>query len=67
MSAQIKCCSCGYFGDLEKFDLSLSIHHHFHCPECGTSDLDTSELNEEWKQRGEEYGYGDNNTLQGKL
>ena len=67
MSAQIKCFVCDFSGDPEKFDLSISIYHDFYCPECGTSNLDTSELNEEWKQRGEEYSYGDNNTFQGKL
>ncbi|KKL94365.1 hypothetical protein LCGC14_1865410 [marine sediment metagenome] len=33
------------------------------CPNCETSSIDTSDLNEEWKKSGRKYGFGNSNTL----
>lgn len=61
--ANIKCNQCKWVGPPQDALASMSAYHDMHCPECGTSDLDTSELNAEWAADGERYGYGDHNFL----
>ena len=62
-----KCNNCGFSGSMEKFSACLSPYHDCRCPECGTTAVDTSDINKEWAARGEEYGYGDNNCLMQQL
>lgn len=61
--AIIKCGRCEWEGPPEKCKASMNPYHDMYCPECGTSNLDTSELNAEWRLQGRKYGYGDGNVL----
>lgn len=54
---------CGYVGEADTFDGCATPYHDMRCPKCGTTDVDTSDINKEWAGRGEEYGYGDGNSL----
>lgn len=54
---------CTYKGDLKTFKPNGGVHHDLRCPECGTTAVDTSDVNAQWKAEGRVYGYGDNNTL----
>lgn len=54
---------CGWSGPPEKCKPSMSPYHDFQCPKCGTTALDTSELNAAWAKDGNRYGYGDRNFL----
>lgn len=54
---------CGYKGDADTFKGGGSVYHDLYCPKCGTSNLDTSDINAQWKAEGKVYGYGDHNVL----
>ena len=58
-----KCYQCGFSGDVSKFNDVMSIYHDICCPRCGTTRIDTSEINLTLKKEGREYGYGDDNFL----
>lgn len=58
-----KCNQCPFQGEPQEFKPCFSPYHDFYCPECGTSDVDTKDINEAWAKDGNEYGYGDNNFL----
>ncbi len=62
--ATVKCNVCGFSADSGQFIASPSYHHDLRCPQCRTTDLDTSDINREWAAEGLRYGYGDDNTLQ---
>lgn len=62
-----KCNQCGFSADVSKFKDVMSIYHDMGCPRCGTTNIDTSEINLAWKNEGREYGYGDDNFLRLKL
>lgn len=55
---------CGYYGLSKSFKVCVGVYHDLRCPKCGTTDIDTTEIAAEWENRGEEYGYGNNNTLE---
>jgi predicted Zn-ribbon and HTH transcriptional regulator len=57
------CLGCGFADHPDNFKPCISVYHDLRCPNCGTSEIDTSALNAAWKARGEFYGFGDNNTL----
>jgi len=63
MSETVKCNHCQYEGEADTFGPSMSYHHDLTCPKCGTTNLDTSVLNADWKAKGEVYGYGDDNFI----
>ena len=63
MSVQILCKNCGKKFPPDEAKGCATPYHDMRCPECGTSNLDTSELNKDWANRGEKYGYGDDNCL----
>jgi predicted Zn-ribbon and HTH transcriptional regulator len=58
-----KCKQCGFYDDADKFEPTMSVYHDMRCPKCGTTAIDTSEINAAWKQKGDVYGYGDNNFM----
>jgi len=60
---EVKCNQCGWQGDAADCEPASSPYHDLLCPECGTSNLDTTGLRESWARSGNEYGYGDNNFL----
>lgn len=35
---------CGYEGPVENFLAALSIYHDLCCPKCGTTSIDTSDI-----------------------
>jgi hypothetical protein len=53
-----KCKECGFSGPVGKFPFALEVQHDLKCPECGSTNIDTSDLLE--KIPG--YSYGANNT-----
>ena len=55
---------CGFEGPVEEFPGCLTSYHDMCCPKCGTTRVDTSNINLDWKQRGMIYGYGDHNSLE---
>ena len=61
--ANLKCKMCGHVGLAETFPPSYSVYHDLLCPKCESSYVDTSELLKEWAERGDKYGYGDDNFL----
>jgi len=54
---------CGFTGPIGDFKRSMGVYKDIHCPKCGTSRVDTSDVNAAWAAEGKVYGYGDNNTL----
>jgi predicted Zn-ribbon and HTH transcriptional regulator len=54
-----RCKICGYYDDVDLFLPYLDVHHGIICPICGSTDVDTSEIN----ASEEAYEYGDNNKL----
>lgn len=62
----IRCKRCGWNGAPHDADVSHSPYHDMKCPVCGTTQIDTSEINKAWAAEGKIYGYGDNNVLQMK-
>lgn len=63
MEAHAKCKGCGFSGTGDQFEPCLTAYHDLKCPDCGTTNIDTSAINAEWKKNGSVYGYGDNNCL----
>ena len=61
--ANLNCKMCKHVGEATTFKPAVSAYHDFYCPECGSSYIDTSELNKEWAEQGRHYGYGDDNVL----
>jgi len=61
--ANVICLGCGHIDDVDNFVGSISVYSDMRCPKCGTTEVDTSEVNKEWAARGEKYGYGDDNSL----
>lgn len=61
--ALLTCEACGHAGDHGLFNVSLSVYHDFRCSVCGSTSVNTSAMNAEWKAQGHEYGYGDHNFL----
>src|SRR3989344_8034425 len=60
--ATLRCNGCGHEGPPEEFPPTMSPYHDFRCPKCGTTAINTSELNKEWAAQGKTYGYGDHNS-----
>ena len=60
---EVHCKSCGWTGPADDCRAAMSAYHDLACPQCGSSNIDTSNLNKEWAERGEKYGFGDNNSL----
>jgi hypothetical protein len=60
-----KCNQCGFGGHPDLFDASMTYHHDLRCPneKCGSTDIDTSDLNLAWAERGEKYGFGNHNSM----
>ncbi len=54
-----KCRHCHFEAHPKEFETCLSPYHDLRCPECRTTDVDTSELNQEITH----YCYGDGNFL----
>lgn len=52
-----KCNECGFEGTPEEFNASFSAYHDLKCSKCGTTNIDTTNVDYEG------YGYGDNNCL----
>jgi|TARA_Y100000310_G_C20698531_1_gene827497 hypothetical protein len=51
---------CGFeHEDPYKFPPTISVYHDFRCPECGTTNIDTSDIYEKEPL----YGYGEHNTI----
>lgn len=61
--SEVKCNQCSWEGDAADCDACLSAHHDVRCPQCGTTNVDTSKLVQQYKEAGSEYSYGDDNTL----
>jgi hypothetical protein len=61
----VKCLrpGCGFEGPVETFPGCPGVYADLCCPQCGTTRVDTSEINLDWKSRGMVYGYGDDNSL----
>jgi predicted nucleic-acid-binding Zn-ribbon protein len=55
-----KCKRCHYSDTPDFFDASESLYHDLKCPKCGTTDIDTSQISEEFR----DYGFGTNNMMQ---
>lgn len=55
----VTCLGCTWSGPAEKCTPALSVYHDLRCPECGTTNLDTSAI----IAADPSYGYGDDNTL----
>lgn len=58
-----KCNGCGFQAKPDEFDPCMSAYHDFKCPKCGTSNVDSSDINTAWREDGRDYGYGDDNFL----
>lgn len=58
-----KCSASGFEGDPYSFPATRTAYHDMRCPECGSTNIDTSDINQEWARQGRRYGYGDNNVL----
>jgi Zn finger protein HypA/HybF involved in hydrogenase expression len=58
------CKSCGFCGTEDEFDVSHGIINDFICPKCSSPNIDTSEINRLWFEKGYRYEYGNDNTLQ---
>lgn len=58
---------CGYEGTADEFGeaarRAVTLYHDVRCPRCGTTKVDTSDIARAWAERGEVYGYGNNNSL----
>ena len=59
--AQVRCGRCGWVGLAGICGISLSPYHDMTCARCGSTNLDTSEVNKEWAAKGRVYGFGDRN------
>lgn len=55
-----RCRECGFAAHPESFDPTPSAYHDLRCPECGTTNIDTSEM----KAADPDYGYGNDNFLE---
>jgi hypothetical protein len=55
-----KCKRCDYKNTPDLFDASDSPYHDLKCPMCGTTDIDTSLISNEFR----DYGFGTNNLMQ---
>lgn len=60
-----KCNRCGFEGHPDVFDGCTTYHHDLRCPneKCQSTNIDTSAINQVWRERGEKYGYGDHNSM----
>lgn len=54
---------CTFEGTADEFKGSMGVYHDMRCPKCGTTHIDTSDVNAKWAAEGRDYGYGDNNVL----
>lgn len=54
---------CGHQGPADGFKPAIGVYHDMHCPKCGTTQVDTTDIFEEWAARGEHYAYGKHNVL----
>lgn len=54
---------CGFEGLVSMFPMAVSSYHDLCCPKCGSTNLDTSEINRDWAEHGQKYGFGDVNFL----
>ena len=61
--AILKCLRCNHKDREYNFLPSFSPYHDVLCPKCHSSNVDTAELNKEWTDRGDKYGYGNGNVL----
>lgn len=61
---EVSCKQCGWEGDAADAEPNLSPYHDLRCPHCGTTNLDTTGLQQSWAAAGKEYGYGTDNFLQ---
>lgn len=52
-----KCKQCNFENHPNRFGVAEG-KHDLACPQCGTTSIDTTDINVEW------YGYGNNNTQQ---
>lgn len=57
------CNGCDFVGSPDEFPAAFSAYHDFKCPQCGTTNVDTADINKAWAKKGVEYGYGDGNVL----
>ncbi len=55
------CKACNFRAEPKDFKACLTAYHDLRCPQCGSTNIDTSELN----QQMENYGWGDNNSFRG--
>ena len=62
-TAEVRCYKCGWKGAADDCNACISPLHDLKCPKCGTTDLDTSGLNQRHKEAGNEYSYGNDNYL----
>jgi hypothetical protein len=58
-----RCKGCGFEDDVKKFDDCVSVYHDVRCPRCGTTAIDTSQVNAFYRAEGSAYGWGDDNML----
>jgi len=58
-----RCKGCGFEDDVKKFDDCVSVYHDVRCPRCGTTAIDTSQVNAFYRAEGSAYGWGDGNML----
>lgn len=58
-----KCEQCNFVGNPDEFECCFSAYHDFRCPKCGTTQINTEDINKEWAEKGKKYGCGDNNFL----
>lgn len=60
---EIKCNQCEWEGDAADCESYHSPEHDVICPQCGTTNVNTSKLAQQYREVGSEYCYGDDNTL----
>lgn len=58
-----KCKGCGFEAEVKDFNDCASVYHDVRCPECGTTAVDTSQVNAYYRAAGSTYGWGDENML----
>jgi len=58
--------TCGFSGTEDQFEASMAVYSDFTCPKCGTTNVDTSDINAAWAELGKTYAYGNDNVLEPK-
>ena len=60
---RIKCQACGLVGDPSTIPHTSAVEHHFVCPQCGSTVMDTTMVKRKYAAFNAVYPYGSDNTL----